>query len=362
MKISKITPFQFYTILYLGRIFSFVTYISNIREQLSSSGMIVGTLLMGVYMFITALPMIFFIKTDNQSSILIRAECLSKVFSKAVCVIFLVNYFFYGVMAASRFEIFASSVMFPEKNMSFIVLTLLIAAAYISCKGIEAIGRAGVAFLIPVVITFAFVFLSTAKHFDILNFTPMNMQELGSMFDIGFYTCTSTCEMLSIGIMLPFIKDQKVKNLPIWLAVLLGTMVISNVMLAGVLGSFSSTQLFDMYSMSVIAKIGFVERLDAIITCVWMICALLKLSLIFFICKHLFTKLFGKENQILYLFISVVVVFLGMSFISGGIIRFVDVATSPIQFIIYCISACGIPAAILIAEKIKKGRKKHEES
>lgn len=362
MTIAKITPFQFYTILYLGRIFSFVTYISNIRVQLTSSEMFLGTLLMGVYMVITAVPMIIFIKTDSESSIITRAECLSKPFAKVVCVLYIANYYFYGIMAASRFEIFASSVMFPERNVSFIVLTLLIATAYVAAKGIEPIGRAAAAFLVPVLLTFLFVFSTSAKDFDMLNFTPMLTKNVSSLFDIGFYTCTSTCEMLSIGIMLPYIKNQKVRDLPIWIGVLFFTILVSNVMMSGVLGSFSSTQLFGMYSMSVLAEFGFVERMDAIITCVWMICAVIKLSLIFFITNILFTKLFGKKHKTIYLAVSVLVVFAGMFLISHSIIHFFDIVTSPVQFVIYCVSACAIPLIILIGERFTTKGAKHEKT
>lgn len=355
---AEITPFQFYTVLYLGRIFSFVTYITNVREALDSSEIIVGTLIMGVYMFITAIPMMIFIKTDNKSSIITRAACISKVFSKVVCVLYILNYFFYGIMAASRFEIFASSVMFPEKNMSFLMLTLLVATAYIAVKGVEPIARAAVAFLIPVLLTFAFVFLTEIKDFDILNFTPFSMDKMPSLLDIGFYTCTSTCEMLSLGIMIPYIKDQKVSALPKWLFATICTILIADIMLAGVLGSFSSTQLFGMYSMSVLAEFGFVERLDAIITCIWMFCAVIKLALIFFICNRLFSSLFEKKHQAIYLTISVFAVFIGMFIISDSIIRFFEIVTSPVQFLIYSVSACGIPIIILICEKIKKKRAK----
>lgn len=350
---NKITPFQFYTVLYLGRIFSFVTYIANIHSEISSTETLIIMLLTGVYMMITSIPTLVLLNNRSEVSIIKRAEYISKPLSKIFCVLFILDYFFYGIITAARFEIFTSSVMFPETDMSFLVLTLLAACAYAAFKGIEGIGRAGVLFLIPVVISFVFVYLSLIKDFDTLNFTPITSFDTKELFKSSLYSCAATPEIISIGILLPFVKNHKKRHLPIWITVLTATLFISDLMLTGVLGSFGNTQLFGMYSLSVLAQWGFVERLDAVITCVWMLCAVARLSLIFFISDYLFTLLFGKKNDIVYLVITVAVVFAGMLVISNNILTFFNTVLSAVEPAVYLVSSIVPQIIVLIAEKRK---------
>lgn len=358
---ANITPFQFYTLLFLSRIFSLVAYIANMRAQLSSSETLVGSLLMGIFLLLTSLPTLWLMKKDANSSVLTRASCLSAVYEKIICLIYLADFFFYGIMTATRFELFASSVMFPETDMSFVVLTLLAASAYAGYKGIEALGRSAVIFLLPVLLVFVFVFCSLLGDFDFLNFTPFTTKNLAETVDSGLYTCAQTHELIAVGILLPFVKEQKRKSLPVWILLITGIIFLTNLMLAGILGSFSTTQLFGMYSLSVLAEFGFVERMDSIITCVWMICALVKLAYIFFLCDYLLSSLFGKEKKVLYLLLSVAVIFAGMLALSRSIFNFSQIVTSPVSMILYLVSAVGVPLSVVLAEKIK-GRKQDEKA
>lgn len=359
---AKITPFQFYTALFLGRVFSLVAYISNIRTRLSSEETVYETLFMGVLLLITSLPTFFLIKKDSESSIITRASCVSKIFSKALCVIFLIDFYIYAIITSGRFEIFTSSVMFPETNMALVLLALLAVAVYTAVKGIEAIGRSSIVFLIPVLSVFAFVYISLIPDFDTLNFTPMTSDDFSQIFGIGVYSCSRTVEILAISILLPFVRGNKKRGLPIWILIITATILITNIMLEGVLGEYNKTQLFGMYTLALIAEFEFIERLDALISCVWMLCAVIKLSLTFFICDYLFSELFGKENKLLYHFISAAVIFTGTTIISGSMLDFSNVITSATTIILYLFSACVIPSAVIIAEKVKNGRNGNEKA
>ena len=359
---AKITPFQFYTMLYLGRIFSHIAYISNIRVQFSSEETIYGMILMGVYLLLTSVPILYMMRKDMESSIITRAECISKGFSKALCVIFLLDFYIYAILSAGRFELFVSSVMFPETNMAIVVITLLAASAYSAYKGIEAIGRAGIVFLVPVLFSFAFVFLSLIKDVDPLNYTPMLSADIGKISGIGLYTCSRTAEILAAAILLPFVKNQKKGHLPMWILIITLTFIITTLVLEGVLGAYNKTQLFGMYTLAVLAEFEFIERLDALISCIWMICAIIKLSVIFFICDYLFTQLFKKKKRLLYLLISIAVIFTGTRVVSRNILDFSVIITSPLTTVIYLLSVVGLPILIIILEKIKERRNAHAKA
>lgn len=357
---AKITPFQFYTILFLSRIFSLVTYISGIRGNLSTSGEVISVLIMAVLLVISALPTVILIKKDSNSSILTRASCLSPVFEKTLCVIYLLFFLFKGITTAARFELLLGSVMFPETNVQFFVAILLLAASFCTIRGIESIGRSSVIFLVPVLFAFAFVFLSLTQNFDILNFSAVYTDEITGILDGAVYSVSRTCEVSAVALLLPFIKDHKTKHLFTWLGAISAIIIITEIMISGVLGGFGKNQLFNMYSMSVIAQFGFIERMDSIISCIWMICSAVKLALIFYICNILLTSLTGKNRTKIYIVLSALAVFAGMMFISLSIVNFADLVKSPLMTIFYFSTAVIVPLAVITGEKIKE--KKHEKT
>lgn len=357
----KISSFQFYNILFLSRVFALVTYIANLKINLSPSDKVASSVFMALYLLVTCIPTYLLVRKDSQSSVITRASCLSPVFAKVLCIIYIADFLYYGVVTASRFELLISSVMFPEKNMAFFILILLAVAGYGAYKGIEAQGRASAFFLILVLFSFAFVFLSILKDFDTLNFPPLFYNGAADSAKIGSFTCARTGEVFAVALLLPFVKNHKSHHIFIWSGAVGVIVIVADLIISGVLGAFGNTQLFSMYSVSVLAEFGFVERMDSVITCIWMLCAVVKLSFTVFVCSYLFSSLFGKKLRLLYIFITVAVLFAGMLAVSSSVLNFAAVVTSAFTLFGYIFTACIIPLAVLLGEKIKQSKNKASE-
>lgn len=353
---AKITPFQFYSVLFLSRVFSLVTYVSSVRGTLSTSAEVVAVIIMTVILFITTIPTAILVKKDSQSSILTRAACISPLMQKVVCIIYMAGLIYKGIITAARFELLLGSVMFPETNVLFFVAILLLSAAFFACRGIEAIGRSAVIFLVPVFFALGFVFLTLTDDFDMLNFSAICTDETMNIIDAAVYSASRTGETAAAVLLLPFVKNHKPKHLYIWLGTVSAVIIITETMISGVLGGFGENQLFNMYSLSVLAKFGFIERMDAIISCIWMICAAVKLAVVFYLCKTVLGSLSGKNRTITYISISAAVIFIGMMLISLSIVNFADVIRSPLTIIFYFLIVVFVPLTVIIAEKIKEKR------
>lgn len=357
----KITSFQFYTILFLSRVFAMVTYIAGFREQLSATDEVIMTLIMGVFLLLTAIPTAIFLKQDNKSSIITRASCVSPAFSKILCVIFFIQSLYFGIITSVRFGIFTGSVMFPDINIIFFIFVMLASSSYIAYKGIEALGRSAVIILIPVFIALIFVFATQSKQFDLLNFTSPFSSDIGNMLSSGLYTCARTGELAFVTLLTPYVNNQKNKHLFRWIFAIVITVLVTEILISGVLGNFAGTQLFSMYTMSVLAEFGFIERLDAIITCMWLLCAAVKIAITIFLCETLLSSFFGKRKQILFIAISASVIFLGTIPLSGSLVTLANIARSPVTIILYLISVFFVPIVVMLCEKIK-GRAKLEKN
>ena len=353
----KITPFQFYTILFLSRVFAMVTYITSLRTQLTTTDEAIATLLMGVFLLITAIPTAIFLKQDNKSSIIMRASVVSEIFSKILCIFFIVDYLYFGIITSVRFGIFTGSVMFPDTNVTFFVAIMIATSAYIAYKGIESMGRSAVIILIPVLSALIFVFATQIKDFDLLNFTSAFSKGTKDIISSGAYTASRTGEIAFVTLLAPYVKNQKPNHLYKWLFALMAVIFVTEIMISGILGNYGGTQLFNMYSMSVLAEFGFIERMDAIITCMWLLCAGVKISITIFLCETVLTSLFGKRNRILYIAVSSVIILIAAAPLSNNIVSFASLIRSPLAIIFYIANVCLFPASVMIGEKIKRRAK-----
>ncbi len=354
---NKITPFQFYSLLFLCRIFSMVTYIANIRTSLTLTDEVIMAVFTGLFLLISAIPVAIFIKQNNKSNILMRAMCLSPVFAKIICVVYFCDFLYFGVITAVRFGIFTGSVMFPDTNVTFFIFAMLLTAAFIAFKGIESMGRSAIVMLIPVLFALVFVFATQADDFDILNFTYPLEDGIENIFSGAVYSASRTGEVAFILILTPKVKNQKVKHIYFWLLAISITIIITETILSGVLGNFGSTQLFNMYSLSVLAEFGFIERMDALISCLWLLCAAIKTAITIYLCKELLCFIFGKKIKTVYIAVVSLLIFAFAIPIGNNILTLASIIRSPVTIILYALTCIILPVCVMSGEKLKGAKK-----
>ena len=151
-------------------------------------------------------------------------------------------------------------------------------------------------------------------------------------------------------------KKQKGKHLLRWILAVSVVIVITEIVLASVLGGFGSTQLFSMYSLSVLAEFGFIERLDAIITCMWLLCAAVKIAVTLFLCETLLSSLIKKRCRKTYIFVSAAVILVCSVPLANNIGSLTALIRSPLAYVFYLSTVCVIPLIVIFAEKIKRRR------
>lgn len=354
---AEITPLQFYTILFLSRIFALVTYVMSLRVQLSSTDRVVMTLFTGLFLVITAIPTAVFIRQDNTQSIIMRAEKLSPFFGKILCVLYFAEAVYFGVITSVRFGIFTGSVMFPDTNIIFFIFMMLAFSAFTAFKGIEAVGRSAFVILFPVLFSLFFVFATQSEDFDLLNLTPAFSSDTGDIFSSALFSASRTGEMALITLMPPFVKKQKSRHIFAFIVAITAVMFVSELVMAAVLGNYGSTQLFGMYSLSVLADFGFIERLDALFTCVWLLCASVKIAVTLFLSSVLLSAFTGKNRRVIYIVVSAVLILLGALPLAGNLINLSWLLNAPVTQILYLLAVVVLPSAVMIWERVKKREK-----
>lgn len=345
---SKISAFQFYSILLLSRILITLTYTPKYIEGITVSDMILQTLFRFVFGIIISVPVFVLNKKYDGE---LQKE--NGVFNKIKAVIFSAVFFYFSVTTVSRLDLFAGTVMFPETDVKFLILLVIVLCAYGAFLGIEPIARSAVMFVIPVILSLAFIFFSLVKKVDFLNLTPLFYNGVFPVVKTSLNAVGRTVEYAVIAASLPFIKGNSKKGFFIWMAV--QTVITAGIFFfeGTVLGEFSNMQLFPVYTIASMAQFSFFRGLGAIITGVWILCAFLKISLLIFLQSKLISEAFGIK-KITVTVVSAVLLSVVCLFISGNVSRFNAVDSSLIKFILIMVSVPVLALAELIAKRVKK--------
>lgn len=345
---SKISAFQFYSILLLSRILITLTYTPKYTEGITVSDKIFQTLFRFAFGIIITLP-VFLLNKKNENEL----QNKNGMFPKIKAMIFSAVFFYFSVTTVSRLDLFAGTVMFPETDVKFLILLVIVLCAYAASLGIEPIARSAVMFVIPVLLSLAFIFISLVKKMDFLNLTPLFYNGVFPVVKTSLNAVGRTVEYAVIAASLPFVKGNSKKGFFIWITVQTVITAIIFFFEGTVLGEFSNMQLFPAYTIASMAQFSFFRGLGAIITGVWILCAFLKISLLIFLQSKLISESFGVK-RITVTVASAMLLSVVCLFISGNVSRFNAVDSSLIKFVLIMVSVPVLAIAELITKRVKK--------
>ena len=358
MKIkAEISSLQFYTVLFLSRVFAAVTYIMSIRTELASTDRVISSLLAGLYMLVTAIPLAVLIRQNSSSSVLERAEKISPLLSRVLCAVYFIELIYLGVITSVRFGIFTGSVMFPDTNIMFFIFMMLAFSAFTAFRGIEGLGRSAFVMLFPVLLSLIFVFTAQKGRADLLNMTVPLSSSAEGIVSTAVFTASRTGELLFAALMPQNVKKQKSRHIFIFILCVTAVLAASELAMSLVLGNYGETQLYGMYSLSVLARFGFIERLDALFSCVWLLCAGAKSALTLFACSSLLSFFTKKSRNLLYICLCAVLIFLGALPLSGNLIGLSQLINAPVTQIFYLLGVVVMPSVVMLGERVKNREK-----
>lgn len=348
----KITPAQLFSALFLSRLFASMTYIAGLDRDLKPGETVIAMLAAAVFLFAASMFDAVFLKNDGGAGIITRANSLKKPFGKVVSLVYFLFFSAYGAVAAARFNLFINTVMFPKNEMKWLILVVLIGCACVALCGIEAVGRSAVVFTFIVVVSVLFVFSTVMSKFDILNFQGLRSSATTDIIASGFSAAARTAELASIPVITPFVRGKMTKPLFKWTGITAFFITLIATVNSGVLGRFGYEQLFPMYSLTVLAEFGLLERLDAMITAVWILCFIAKMSYFLFVNSYLLSGFIRCKRKYLP-FVSALIVTAGALGMSGSVDALAKTVKSGVLAVVFTVGTAVIPTVVVIGEKIK---------
>lgn len=344
---NKISAFQFYSILFLTRLLTTLTYIPAYTKEINVSDMIFQTLFRFLFAVIITLPL-FYLK-DKYG----KDENVSKgIFNKIKAVIFSFVFFYFSISTVARLDLFAGTVVFPETDVKFFLLFVVAFCAYGAYLGLEPIARSAVLTVFPVMLSLVVIVLALVKKIDFLNLSPLFYNGLMPLIKTSANAVGRTVEYAIIAVSFPYVEGNMKKGFYIWMTI--QTFVTAGIFFleATVLGNFSQMQLFPVFTLASMAEFSFFDGLEAIITGVWILCAFLKISLLLYLQTNILSNAFKVKKAPLLFALGICLTIVCL-FVSGSVQRFNVIDSSQFKLILILVS---VPLLSII-EIIKRGAK-----
>ncbi len=355
---QKVSAPQFFSLLFLSSLNTVFMYISSADVYIAQSDALLRPVVFCLVSFISALPQFFIYKLyvrNKEKGLIVKNTGVLKAF--ALC--FGVIYFLSVLRSVSRFDLFASSELFPGSDMTIVIIAIVVVCSLLSLLGFGALCRGSVVFTFIVISVTAFVMISLADEVDVLNFTPFFLQAPSKFLGDSLLF---SLQITELGTIFMFFKDIKgnVKNNFIAFVLSSGGVFASILFFViGSLGAFADTQLFPTYASVTLAGLGLLERIDALETAVWVLCVVLKISFYILVVVKTFGYAFKKIPPKIVCGIVCAVLCSILVFISGNIELFGFVSSEIFAIVLYCLGVVVLPLGVLL---YLKGGKAYEKA
>lgn len=356
---STVTAPQFFSLLYLSMLGSVFMYVSSPEITIATAETLLRPVVFAVVSIVVAIPMYILFKKGAYKQNL-ASEKKSKVY-KTIAVFYAVVYFIDALMTAGRFDLFASSELFPGTEMTYFIIGLIAVCVILSFCGLGALGRASTMFTVVVIGATLFASLTLSKEVDFLNFTPLFENGVGKFFWDSFMFCIQASEIGAIVIFFPEIKGNIKKHYILWSVLSAVSFSFVLFFVIGTLGTFADTKLFPTYSAVSLAEFGLFERLDALETAIWILCVVTKMTLYITLIIKCICFAFPRFSEKITAVSVGGIISAVLIFISGNIMNFGFISFKPLVLGVYLIPIIILPLILLFTDFIKR-RKGNEKT
>lgn len=356
-KAGTISTFQLFSILLLSRMTALFTFMLPTTGFLMSGDRILTTLPLLMLELIFGFLSVYIINKSEKKSIISAASSFSAVAGKAASIMYIICFIWFAGISVSRFELFISTVMFPNSELYLMTVILLAAAFYAALKGIEALGRASVILSVILTSSIVFIILTVIENFEYTNLTPVLTQGFSPVIRFAFYVSARAVEFITLYTAAPRVRGNIRKMTIIWtLLVSVLTAVILTV-LSGVTGKYGDDQIFPLYTLTVIAKFGIFERLDDILTGLWVLSTFIQITFLLVSGVLASEQGFGCNKKITVLLIETTGIFFVYLLTSKTVTSYSEILSSPLQDLFFFTVLIVIPIGITLTGKVKRRKK-----
>ncbi len=356
-KIGQISAFQMFSILFLSRIISLLTFMLPSAAYLPAGDRIITAVPVMLIEFVYAAVLLYTGAAGRKGSLIERTAEHSRSAAALLALIYCAAFIWFAGIGTARFELFISTVMFPNSELAVMIALLLGAGFYASLKGIEAIGRAASLLLLILGSSVIFILLAVAKEFEYSNLLPVFTEGLSPVLSFSFYVSVRAAEIMTLHISAPMVKGNIKKMIFLWIGSFAALCLVLLTFLSGVTGEYGNDQIFPLYTLTVIAKFGIFERLDDIFTGIWVLCSFIQVAYLLFLCVICLRQGFGKIRKLPAAAVCTAGIFTVYAVTSRTVTVFSETVSSRLFDVFFIALTIAVPLTVAVFSKLKNNRR-----
>ena len=353
---ETIGSFQLFAALFVCRVIGLFTFTAPQEAGFSAGDRVFFTLPFFLLCLLSAVPSM--LTARRRAGILDMAAEVSPKLAKAVSVALCAAFLCAAALGTLRFGRFVGDVMFPESDTLLLTALLLASAGAAAVHGVQSIGRTAVILLALLAASLAFILLSTAGRFDWVNLTPPLENGAGPALKNALRSACRTPELAALSLAPAFTNGSVPKTGLRWLASFSLSAAVLFCCIGGVTGACGERQAFPLYTLTVAAKYGVFERMDALLTGLWTLGAFLRAAFFLRLAATALEQGFGEKLSAPPVFAGAGVVF-GLYLLFSSLAARTDGAASlTASAAVFLLAVVLLPTAVLLASRIRKKRAK----
>ena len=358
---NQISSAQLFCILFVCRLLGTFTYMSQLQTTLHAGSRIVATGVCFLFSILSAIPVLLYLQKQNNVSFLNAVGIVSEKTAGIIGISYAAFFLFAAIITITRFGLFAGTVLVQNTGLYISVFFLLLVCVYCVYQGLQPLARTAVIFAVILLFSLFAVIAGTIGECSLINIPGIRENEIPNIIKQAFF---SACRNIEIPALLFIAEEIKGKAHTVVLKFITAFSIISALLFTvagGVLGEYGDQQIFPLFTLSSVAKFGFVERMEDLLTGIWIVCAMLKTAFLLYVASQCLQKSLHKEIKTCHTAIGAVLIFAGYLLFSADIpttIRLLRTWLLPAGYIIFAI-LLPIVLYLLFVRKEKKLQKEN---
>lgn len=216
--------------------------------------------------------------------------------NKPAAMIMIIYLVMAGISTATRLQFYTSSTIFDAAPAWLLILFVSAVCLYGLFKGLSAVARSGVIISVFFLLLLAAVIIGTADKIQLHYLYPAVSDNPSSLLNDVINEFSKNGELVIFAALCNNVREKQLRSIIVYPAVALSVQLLMTFLYNTVLGEYLNVTSFPFYMLSALSDISLLQRLDGIDVVVWVMSAVIKLSLLVLAVEAVCIQAFGNRK------------------------------------------------------------------
>ncbi len=354
---NKIGWLQLGAILTVSRIFSEATTIpdTNIVYGMQRYSVII---LSFVLTFIACIPIFIIARKYEGSGFIELTASKSRWAAIAFGIIYVIASLYIMTETTVRLNYYATSTIFDSAPAAVLLLFVAGVCIYATVKGLQALTRTGIIVAAGFALLLILVVIALFPLVRFNHLYPAFVERPDSFLGEVLSEFTQNCETVIFAVLCRRVRKDAHRSIYLYLPASCAVLLLMTFLYNTVLGEYLTEVNFPFYTLSSISDISILQRLNGVDVVIWLMAAIVRLSLLAITIREIIRLITGKRTIALWSGIAAVLITAGATYFLTGspeLFRaFINIRETVIPVIII---VAVLPLTGLIIGRKKYGKK-----